>query len=127
MVNIRLKFKGVIQTRSEASGLLKSPGDAVLIERGKPRWLLISCPCGCGDEFPINLDPRAGPAWRLYQNQRTGLTLSPSVWRKSGCCSHYVIWHNQILMSGHDEADNIFQRIKLTMRKLYLLIRQLRG
>lgn len=106
-----LVFKGAIQTRSEALGLLRSPGDAVLIERGRPRWLLISCPCGCGDEFPINLDPRAGPAWRLYRNQRTGLSLFPSVWRDSGCCSHYVIWRNQILIFGQsgDDFDNTLQ------------------
>lgn len=105
MNSLSLHFKGTVQSRSEVSGLLKLPGDAVLIERGRPRWLLISCPCGCGDEFPINLDPRAGPAWRLYRNQRTGLSLFPSVWRDSGCCSHYIIWRNQILMFGQYEDD----------------------
>lgn len=113
-----LHFKGTVRSRSEALGLLKSPGDAVLIERERPRWLLISCPCGCGDEFPINLDPRAGPAWRLYKNSRTGLSLFPSVWRESGCCSHYVIWRNRILMFGQyeDEFSNESQtdRDKLT-------------
>lgn len=100
-----LFYKGTVQSRSEASGILKSPGDVVIIERGCPRWLLISCPCGCGDEFPINLDPRAGPAWRLYKNKRTGLSLFPSVWRDSGCCSHYIIWRNQILMYGQYENE----------------------
>lgn len=101
----RLQFKGTVQSRGEASGILESPGDAVLIERGRPRWLLISCPCGCGEEFPINLDSRSGPAWRLYKNQRTGLSLFPSVWRDSGCFSHYVIWRNQILMFGQRERE----------------------
>jgi hypothetical protein len=98
-----LQLKGTVQSRGEASGLLNSPGDAVIIQRGRPRWLLISCPCGCKEEFPINLDSRAGPAWKLYNGPHTGLSLFPSVWRDSGCGSHYIIWHSQILLCGHDE------------------------
>lgn len=118
MRSLTLHLKGTVQSRSEAAGLLKLPGDAVLIERGRPRWLLILCPCGCGDEFPINLDPRADKAWRLYKDKRNGLTLFPSVWRDSDCSSHYVIWRNRILMFGRyvDEFDDASQtdEIKLT-------------
>lgn len=106
MSNTRvLKFKGTVQSRVDASAFLKSPGDAVLIERVQPRWLLLSCPCGCGDEFPINLDPRAGPAWRLYMSKYTGISLYPSVWRESGCESHYVIWRDKIFLFGRYEED----------------------
>jgi hypothetical protein len=77
----------------------------VLIERGRPRLLLLSCPCGCGEDFPINLDSRAGPAWRLYGNDRTGLSLFPSVWRESGCGSHFVIWRDKIFLFGRYEDD----------------------
>jgi len=101
----RINFKGIVSTRSEASGRLKSPGDAVLIQRGRPRWLLLSCPCGCGEEFPINLDPRAGPAWRLYGSVQPGLTLYPSVWRESGCRSHYIIWRDRIYLFSRYEDD----------------------
>jgi hypothetical protein len=78
---------------------------------------LLSCPCGCGEEFPINLDSRAGPAWRLYLDPRagsgwrfyekrpTGLSLFPSVWRESGCRSHYIIWRNNIYLFGRYEDD----------------------
>lgn len=100
-----VKLKGTVSTRGEASGHLESPGDAVLIERGRPRVLLLSCPCGCGELFPINLDERAGPAWRLYRNPKTGLTLYPSVWRESGCRSHYVIWRNKIFLFGQDDYE----------------------
>ncbi len=101
----RVRFQGTVSTRSEASGHLKLPGDAVLITRGRPRWLLLSCPCGCGEEFPINLDPRTGPAWRLYKHLRTGLSLFPSVWRESGCRSHYIIWRDKIYLFGRYEED----------------------
>ena len=99
-----LRFRGTVTSRSEASGQLQAPGDAVLVERGRPRLLLLSCPCGCGEVFPINLDERAGPAWRLYAGNR-GITLFPSVWRESGCRSHYIIWRDRILLFGQNEDE----------------------
>jgi hypothetical protein len=99
-----LRFHGTVSRREEAAVHLKSPGDAVLIERGRPRLLVLSCPCGCGEHFPINLDPRAGPAWRLYMS-RGAITVYPSVWRESGCFSHYIIWRDKILLFGHYEED----------------------
>jgi Family of unknown function (DUF6527) len=99
---LQLRFRGSVINRSEASSLLKSPGDAVLVERGRPRLLMLACPCGCGEEFPVNLDPRAGPAWRLYQDRRNRLTVFPSVWREGGCNSHYIIWSDSIYLFGDD-------------------------
>jgi hypothetical protein len=109
-----LNLQGIVSSRWEAGSMLRAPGDAVLVERVRPRLLLLSCPCGCGEEFPINLDPRAGPAWRVYrrpasatymhQNRvRETVSLFPSVWRESGCRSHYVIWNSRILLFGRDE------------------------
>jgi hypothetical protein len=100
-----LQLRGRVSTRSEASVLLRAAGDAVLVERGRPRMLLLSCPCGCGEEFPINLDPRAGPAWRLYAAKNSTVSLFPSVWRESGCRSHYIIWRNKILLFGQNEEE----------------------
>jgi len=105
MTRGKLHFRGTVSTRNEASVHVKSPGDAVLIERGRPRWLLLSCPCGCGEIFPINLDPRAGPAWRLYRNRKSGLSVFPSVWRESGCLSHFIIWRDKILLLGENEEE----------------------
>jgi Family of unknown function (DUF6527) len=98
-----LRLRARVTSRSDASAYLKLPGDAVLVERGRPRLILLSCPCGCGEEFPINLDPRSGPAWRFYGGDRTGISVFPSVWRTSGCRSHYVIWRDRILLFGANE------------------------
>jgi hypothetical protein len=97
----RSKFtlKAEVSSRAGVSDLLQAPGDAVLIERGVPRWLMIKCPCGCGEEIPVNLDQRAGKAWRLYRN-KAGLTLFPSVWRDTGCEAHFIIWRDRILICG---------------------------
>jgi hypothetical protein len=101
----KLNLKRVVQSRGETSDYLQSPGDAVLIERGRPRWLLMLCPCGCGEELPINLDSRAGPAWRLYRHPRQGVSVYPSVWRDTGCESHFIIWRNSIILFGQGDDD----------------------
>src|SRR6266702_3855520 len=105
MRNRKLSLKRVVESRADASGQLHSPGDAVLIKRGSPRWLLLKCPCGCGEQIPVNLDARAGKAWRLYRN-KTGLTLFPSVWRDTGCEAHFIIWRDQIVTFGGGQASN---------------------
>jgi len=91
----RVWFRGKVQRRDLGTPLLNEPGDAVLVERGKPRLLVLRCPCGCGDDLLINLDRRAGKAWHLYRN-RKGLTLFPSYWRNDGCGSHFIVWSSQI-------------------------------
>jgi uncharacterized protein DUF6527 len=100
MHNRTLSLKAVVANRAEVSDQLELPGDAVLIHRGQARWLLLKCPCGCGDEIPVNLDRRAGKAWRLYGGAQSPLTLFPSVWRDTGCESHFIIWRDQIFLFG---------------------------
>src|SRR5258708_39899322 len=99
-----IRLQGTVSTRSEASGHLKSPGDSVLIERGRPRWVLLSCPCGCGEDFPINLDPRAGPAWTLYGNPPRGLRLFPSRWGGTGRSGQFSIWRVTVSLFGRYDA-----------------------
>ncbi len=100
----KIELKAEVSSRVGASARLVLPGDAVLVTRGAPRWLLLRCPCGCGEEIPVNLDARAGKAWRLYKSDSTGLTLFPSVWRDTGCESHFVVWRDRILMFGGSEG-----------------------
>jgi|SRR5579862_1265242 len=95
-----LSLKAKVASRAGASDFLKNPGDAVIVDRQGPRWLILSCPCGCGAELPINLDRRAGPAWRLYASAKKGISVYPSVWRDTDCKSHFIIWRNKIFMMG---------------------------
>jgi hypothetical protein len=97
----RTQLRGVVASRDEARSWLREAGDLVLVQRGCPRSAIMKCPCGCGEELVINLDERVGPAWRLYRNER-GLTLYPSVWRESGCRSHFIVWHDAVFMCDGD-------------------------
>jgi hypothetical protein len=97
----RLELKARVNSREKATEYLNQPGDAVIVDRQGPRWLIMSCPCGCGAELPVNLDRRAGPAWRLYETSK-GLSVFPSVWRDTDCKCHFVIWRNKILVHDND-------------------------
>jgi Family of unknown function (DUF6527) len=100
----KLKFCGKAESRDAAAALLSNAGDAVLVERGKPRLLILRCPCGCGDDLIINLDRRAGAAWLFYRN-RKGVTLFPSYWRDDRCGSHFILWNNRIYWCRGWESD----------------------
>ena len=102
---VHLILRGEVSRNHEAVILAKAPGDAAIVYRGRLRSMVIACPEGCGEHITINLDDEAGPAWRLYRRPR-GLTLFPSVWRKSGCRSHFILWHNNILWCGPFENGN---------------------
>lgn len=86
---------GRAASEADASRLLHRPGDLAVVERGVPRLLVMKCPDDCGDTLRINLDPRTSKAWRLYQDKE-GLSLFPSVWRDTGCESHFIVWADGI-------------------------------
>lgn len=90
-----INFRGTVQERHLADELLDQPGATVLVHRGVLRSLVMACPDGCGEVLTVNLDSRGGPAWRLFE--RAGkLSLYPSVWKATGCESHFILWRSQI-------------------------------
>lgn len=111
-----LRLLGEVTHRHEADKRLNAPGTALLVRRGVLRSLVMKCPDNCGDTLTINLDRRAGPAWRLYRT-RHGISLYPSVWRDSGCQSHFILWRSHVLWCEYDEPvleeldDGLKQRV----------------
>lgn len=103
MMAKKVRWRGTVTSKGAAGPLLTAPCDVVLVERGHPRLLVMACPCGCGTEAIANLDPKSGPAWRMYRT-RQGFSLYPSVIRDSGCGSHFVIWNSRFLML-HDDSS----------------------
>ena len=107
----RLAFKARVEQRHEANPLLKMPGDAALVHRGVLRSLVMACPDGCGELLTINLDARAGKAWRVYGSQ-VELSLFPSVWRQTGCKSHFILWRSKIYWCDWgDELDTAMEDV----------------
>lgn len=102
----RINLKSVVASRSDVNPHLSEPGDAVLVERGRPRLLVLRCPCGCGDDIPINLDNQAGKAWRFFRKE-AGVTLYPSYWRDDGCESHFILWNDRVSWCGLRSNDDV--------------------
>jgi hypothetical protein len=113
-----LVFKGQVSHRHEADRLLTEPGATVLIHRGVPRSLAIACPDGCGEQLTVNLDERAGPAWRHYQDGKR-LTIFPSVWRDTGCKSHFIVWRSKIYWCDwNEELDTPEDELLAQVRRM---------
>jgi Family of unknown function (DUF6527) len=100
-----MEMKGEVTNRHLADEVLKTPGEAVLVRRGVLRSMVMACPDGCGEILAVNLDGRAGKAWRYY-DQGGDVSLFPSVWRDTGCQSHFILWRSRIYWCDWgDELD----------------------
>jgi hypothetical protein len=65
---------------------------------GTPTWrAAFVCPCGCGDVVDLSMTPQIQPFWTLTADGTRRATLSPSVWRKGACQSHYFIRGGRLL------------------------------
>ena len=73
------------------------PANAVCFVGGRdPVYAVMTCPCGCGAPIRLNLRPEAEPRWRYTVQDSGAVTLSPSVWRREGCRSHFFVRHGRI-------------------------------
>lgn len=64
--------------------------DLVLARDGDEDWCVgLRCPCGCRSTIELLVVPEAKPRWDLAIDKKGRPSLSPSVWRKTGCRSHF--------------------------------------
>ncbi len=61
------------------------------IGEGSPWLAALQCPCGCGDVIQLSLIEDESPRWSLRREKDGTATLSPSVWRRKGCRSHFFL------------------------------------
>lgn len=101
----RIRDRGLVSHRHEADAKLERPGDFVLVNRGVLRSFVLQCPDDCGERLTINLDPRTAKAWRLYR-KRKQVSIFPSVWRDTGCGSHFIIWNHNIVWCNDEIGDS---------------------
>ena len=53
------------------------------------KWAMFLCPCGCSDVITLSLQPIHNPRWNLEVGRSGRASLYPSVWRTTGCRSHF--------------------------------------
>lgn len=117
------KLAGTVSSVAEAGQYLKNPGDFILVKRKGFRNLIMLCPDGCGERLVVNLDPRVGPAWRYYEKKKQ-VTLFPSIWRSSGCRSHFILWRDAIYWLDSFDSYSYIPSAKLEQRVYRALTKQ---
>jgi hypothetical protein len=68
----------------------------VVGEDGHQWYAAMRCPCGCGEVLHMGLNPSTSPCWTLTRFWNGAATLTPSVWRRVGCRSHFYLVEGQI-------------------------------
>ncbi|MET4241526.1 DUF6527 family protein [Bradyrhizobium sp. RT10b] len=61
-----------------------------------PAFGFLRCPCGCDETLHLRFFGTRHPQWRLTTDRKRTVTLTPSVWRQTGCKSHFVLRQGKI-------------------------------
>jgi len=104
------------------SALVREPAALVRVHRDVDRALVFKCPSGCDDVLSINLDLRAGPAWRLRITD-LGVTLMPSVWRMHACRAHFVLWNSAVWWCRFEDDEEWPNEMEAELREEWRRIR----
>jgi hypothetical protein len=65
-------------------------------ENGHLWFLVMLCPCGCGETIELNTLADDAPRWHLEQS-KAGASVVPSILRTTGCESHFWLLDNHVL------------------------------
>ena len=66
-----------------------------MIDEGEPWAAVMLCPCGCGEVIELSLSPASKTYWTIsIDGDRP--SLNPSVWRNTGCHSHFWVRRGRI-------------------------------
>lgn len=73
-------------------------GDHVyIVGLRKPQWVIISCPCRCGERITINVMEGPRPRWQMKVHNGF-ISLRPSLWVSNNKCgSHFWIEKNRVI------------------------------
>ncbi|SHN32834.1 DUF6527 family protein [Mucilaginibacter sp. OK098] len=73
-----------------------APNKIFIIGEPCNQWLsVLKCPCGCGMTINLNLLNEASPCWTFFIS-RQKISLKPSIWKKTGCKSHFFIKNGKV-------------------------------
>jgi hypothetical protein len=68
------------------------PFTVYIAGEGEYVWFFaMLCPCGCDETVFLNAQKETRPRWKIESNEGEPISLSPSVWRKVGCQSHFFL------------------------------------
>jgi len=82
---------------SELPDILENKSIYIISSNGQNWFASLKCPCGCGMSINLNMERRNSPCWSALIHINGTLSLSPSVWRKVKCKSHFWIKKGRII------------------------------
>lgn len=68
-----------------------------MVDNGENWSVGFNCPCGCGDIIELLLLPDVDPHWTLTVDNINRPTLQPSVWKRTGCKSHFWLRQGRVI------------------------------
>ncbi len=75
-------------------------------ENARVWQVIMICPCGCGATIGLNTLPDDSPRWTLHE-RADGPALVPSVWRTTGCLSHFILRGGEIIWCHDRRPDQV--------------------
>ncbi len=81
----------LVITEGRYPARLKKKRLYVLTEDDEAWEAKLICPCGCGEVLDLNLLEDQNPTWKAWADESGAANLHPSVWRKVGCKSHFIL------------------------------------
>ncbi|TAL35812.1 MAG: hypothetical protein EPN98_05950 [Phenylobacterium sp.] len=72
--------------------------DLVLAREDGEDWCVgFRCPCGCRRPIELLVIPEAKPRWDVEVDEDGAASLTPSVWLKVGCRSHFWLKRGRVV------------------------------
>ncbi len=95
-VRRRKRVSGIVHV-SGMGALPDSLGSTLyVVGTPSPKWVVLACPCRCGERIDVNLMRSREPNWSLSIAANCA-TLSPSLWMSAEKCgSHFFVRNNRI-------------------------------
>jgi len=92
------RLKGVtVRAAVREAPVALAAGRVVLIgDYNDLKWLLLGCPCRCGETLWVNLMAARNPYWLLRRDTIGAITLTPSL-DVSRCRSHFWVRENRVV------------------------------
>lgn len=92
-----------VSFEEEAPGVIRRNNMYIIGAKEFPWQIMFLCPCGCKQTIQLNLLSGKRPRWK-YKLSKSGISLSPSVWRTKGCRSHFIVRNSRVVwVSEFDE------------------------
>jgi hypothetical protein len=99
------------------------PRTLYVVGEGKDRFCAaMVCPCGCGADLYMSLVVGDEPSWRAKTHRDGATSLFPSVARKTGCRSHFVLRRGRVTWCAW-ESPSVPRRRRMWKRIRAALLR----